>query len=459
MESRNEKRMLAAACPYAYSRFVLNFYMFYETLADQAAAPVMDELKVCQERFLTLTGRFSRGEPILEELDQLREQIIKEAELLTVFVDRFLAYEYVLNRMEGRFSDTAAWELVDDERMTDQIMKFILDPQDVAIAHDRLKMILEQLPIRFTRAKFFSIVSQSLSVYEGTDKKSLEQQLGQLRIVAMLEPLPDQGHERLLRLLTKLQGIDHKTLTREGYQELLRTFKAAQESLSDGSYTCMQLMDLVNDLYVVCLTRGDTVMDSQEETLFKTILEKVQEKAGRALAPEPDEAGKDLEAIEAEGEMLALLTQMEGKQEHYQELWSRYEMADAGKDTDRDDDQEGRDSLRVRKVTSLLSTSSFMSLTEELAPEGEKIRRSKGAVEEMCQSFIEELDASWKTMPKIVVRAVMARLLSALPLFFTSVEELKGFVLGSLTACSDQAEKAVCADLIRQIMESGDALV
>lgn len=62
-------------------------------------------------------------------------------------------------------------------------------------------------------------------------------------------------------------------------------------------------------------------------------------------------------------------------------------------------------------------------------------------------------------MPKIVVRAVMARLLSALPLFFTSVEELKGFVLGSLTACSDQAEKAVCADLIRQIMESGDALV
>ncbi len=458
MESRNEKRMMAAACQYAYSRFVLNFYMFYETMGE--GRYVSDEQKELQKSFLELTGLFSQGEYPLEELDRLRSRIIREVDLITAYVDRFQIYEYVLNRMEGRFADMDDLKLVDDEAFADEVMGFIMAQRDTAVVNSRIKMILEQLPIRFTKAKFFSIVSQSLSVYEGTDKKSLEQMLTVLRSEAMLDkPAEDEGHKELKDLLAKLAGGDHKNPTRESYREMRDAFSIARERLTDASYACMLLMDLVNDLYVVCLTRSDTLMDSQEEELFKTIVGKVQKRAEHALSVGPEESLKDLETIEAMEDMDALLVQMEGKQEHYHGQWARYEMTDPGKDMDKDTDGGDERSLRIRKVERLLSTSSFMDLKEEEEPEPEGILLSRKAVEEMCQPFLQELEASWKSMPKMLVRAVMAKLLSFLPMFFTTLDEIRQFILGCLTSCTDLAEKTICVDLIRQIMESEDAVV
>lgn len=458
MESRNEKKMMAAACRYSYSRFVLDLYVFYEILTEEP--PVSAIQRAFQERFLEITGRVFCEEYPLEELDQLRSQIIKETDLITAYADRFQAYKYVLDRVEGRFADPDTLELVEDEAFADEIMRFIMAQRDTAVINSRIKMVLEQLPIRFTKAKFFSIITQSLSVYEGTDKKSLEEVLTMLRSEAMLGPLEDEGgHEELQGLLAKLQGADYKALTKESFQELRDAFSLAEEALMDASDACMLLMDLVNDLYVVCLTKEDTRMDVQEESLFKTIVERVLKRAEHTLSIGPEAPQKDLETIEDMEDLDALLVQMEGKQEYYQEQWSRYEMTGPGKDTDRDADKEDGRSSRVRKVERLLSTSSFMSLEEEAEPEGEETLLSRRAVEEMCQPFLKELQDSWKDSPKVLVRAVMAKLLSVLPMFFTSLDEIYQFILGCLTSCSDLAEKTVCVRFIRQIMESEDALV
>ncbi|MDO5551911.1 MAG: hypothetical protein Q4F76_12125, partial [Lachnospiraceae bacterium] len=196
MERRNGKRMLAAACRYAYSRFVLNDYMFYEMLSESSVSS--QRQAGFQDTFLNLTGRFLQGEYPLQELDVLRRQIIEEMAVITSYVDCFQIYEHVLNRMEGRFSEETH-PLIDDEAVVDEIMKYIVSAKESAEQNERIKSVLEQLPVRFTKAKFFSLVSQALSIYEGTDKRSLEDVLYMIRTEAMLE-LPEDmetGHEEL----------------------------------------------------------------------------------------------------------------------------------------------------------------------------------------------------------------------------------------------------------------------
>lgn len=444
MDSRNGKRMMAAACRYAYCRFALNYYMYGETLEGK---PDQSQIqKSFQEQFYTLTGQLLKDQYPVEETDRLRNEIIKEMEMITAYIDSFRIYEYVLNRIEGRFKENGP-AVYDEGETVDQIMQFIVSAKEPSQRNQRIKEILEQLPLRFTRSRFFAIASQALSIYEGTDKRSLEQVLYLLRSEAMLS-LPDhmeEGHEELVSLLEEFRQADYRSLTATEFSRLSQCLTLAEEKLSALSSDCMMMIDLVNDFYVICLTRQETLMDSQEEELIRSIISAVY----RKLGGEETEAGQE-----------DLLVQMEGRQERYYEQWSRYEAADPEEIAGEGALAQDQDVLR--RVGLLLSTSSFMSLDpeeEKEEVEEENILLSRKAVEELCQPFFQELEEAWKNLPKCVVRSIMAKLLAVLPMFFTTSDDIREFISGCLSACSDLSEKSASIELIQSIMEREDALV
>ncbi|MDO5417332.1 MAG: hypothetical protein Q4F29_09045 [Lachnospiraceae bacterium] len=444
MENRNGKRMMAAACRYAYSRFVLNDYMFYEMAAENPEPSASQ--KAFRETFLALTGRFLNGEYPTAELDALRSRIIREADIITAFVDCFQIYEYVLNRMELRFTADAL-PAEEDEAVTDEIMRYIVSAKESAEQNSRIREILGQLPLRFTKSKFFALMAQALSVYEGTDQKSLKQVLDMLRSEAMLA-LPEhmeEGHEEISALLNNLRQGDYKNLDLEGFQKLQSSLTLAEETLSRESSECLTMMDLVNDFYVICLTRPDTLMDSQEEELYHSILNTVWKKLSDGDYSMPEE------------EMDDALIQMEGRQERYYEQYARYEMTDL--DGLLGEERTEADYDTAWKVDRLLSTSSFMSLKREESVSEEGILLSRKAVEELCQPLFDELEVSWKQLPRCVMRSVMAKLLAVMPMFFTTSDEIRQFIGGCLSACTDLPEKAASVELIRSIMESDDAFL
>ena len=179
-------------------------------------------------------------------------------------------------------------------------------------------------------------------------------------------------------------------------------------------------------------------MDSQEEELIRSILSAVY----RKLGGEETEAGQE-----------DLLVQMEGRQERYYEQWSRYEAADPEEIAGEGALAQDQDVLR--RVGLLLSTSSFMSLDpeeEKEEVEEENILLSRKAVEELCQPFFQELEEAWKNLPKCVVRSIMAKLLAVLPMFFTTSDDIREFISGCLSACSDLSEKSDSIELIQSIM-------
>ena len=101
MEGARMKRQLGAACCYAYARLTLNYYMYYE--AAQDADFPREILNPLSGRFHSILGDFLEGIPSSKALEELRTEVIREMERATAYTDSLQAYEYVLNRMEGRF--------------------------------------------------------------------------------------------------------------------------------------------------------------------------------------------------------------------------------------------------------------------------------------------------------------------------------------------------------------------
>ena len=98
-------------------------------------------------------------------------------------------------------------------------------------------------------------------------------------------------------------------------------------------------------------------------------------------------------------------------------------------------------------------------MCREVAETSEEILLSRKEVEERCEPFLDDLEGSWKRMPECVMRSVMAKLLAVLPMFFTSSDEIREFIGGCLSACTDLPEKTASIQLIHELMESEDAFV
>ena len=84
---------------------------------------------------------------------------------------------------------------------------------------------------------------------------------------------------------------------------------------------------------------------------------------------------------------------------------------------------------------------------------------TKELLERELHKFFGELENLWKGMPKAVVRATMARMLSNLPICFNSVPELELYVKSSLASCTDMDEKTISMELIRTIMVDENEMV
>ena len=193
MESRRRKKQISAACHYAYTRLALNYYMYYEVILE--------------------------GDLLSSRLERL-SKTASAMEANTAYTDAFQAYEYVLNRLEGRFEPQLMGNRSvqpDEEEWTAEIMAYITDTDEAMVVNERIQSVVGQLPIRLTRNKFFAMVEEGLSVYKGGPVSSLDDMLYILRSEAMLARPEDMetGYEDLHSILREFERADFKAVTAE----------------------------------------------------------------------------------------------------------------------------------------------------------------------------------------------------------------------------------------------------
>lgn len=428
MENHTKRKQMSSAYRYSSSRLALNYYTFYESVYENASVP--QKIKDCAVGFNQLLRDFLDDAGDIHALDDMRNQVIAAMEIITAYTDCFQIYEYVLNRVERRFDECQpVTESVED--FAAALTAVLMQSEDAVIMNSRIQEVMGQLPIRFTKQKFYSLLMERLTVYAGADKASLEDVLYMLKTSAMVM-LPDNMQAEqpaLYELLQKLQNTDYRKLDKEQYEVCSDSLFLASERLNQEAGLYLMVQDLINDLYVLMLTSKESLMDGVENQAVRTILEGIwaqfKEDSGRVLA---DEITEQLE-------------QLEGMQESSMERFMVYE-------------HEGDAELKM--IEKLLSGSSFVRLEED---EQEAEPADREWIEKNGQEFCEALNQLFTGMPKAVVRAVMAKILSYLPVVFRSSQELNEYILGSLESCTDTAEREACMELLKRELMDEDALV
>lgn len=432
------KKQASVAYGYSLTRLALNTYTFFEDLsADYAEnGESRENREQLDDALMDMLTRLQEEKLTVEEVDELRRSIQAQMEVIVAYTDSFRIYEYALNRAERRFITGLAAPLFTEEEFVSQLMGYLTSAGDAAVMNRRIQDIIAQLPVRFTRQKFYGMVREALSAYIGSDKRSLEDMMYLLKTSGMVGLSKEQRayYPKLSELLSELENVSFKELTEPVWQKAQEQIRVAGEALFDISQHLQMAIEIVNDIYVICLSRADAMRDTSEEAHTWSIIKELCVLYRKKAHQIP-------EAVE---EKLYLL---EGLQESYYEKYQRMDSAPEYRDG------EDASAYKSRCVEKLLSTSAFAELSEVQEQEQTVVSRD---VDKAADDFAARLEPVFSACEKPVMRAIMATVLSNLPICFNSLDEIRDYVKNSLGSCTDRAERETCMELLQQLMESED---
>lgn len=440
--------MMNSANRLSYSRFALNYPTFYETYIEMKTSgdkipdiitDAVNELNRIVKKYVGTPFSGQLFEQSIEDIETLRRKNIEAMKLFTAYTDRYTIYEYVLNRMEYRFKETKIE--CSDEALKTEILNYLTMDKDNAVRQTRTIQIIEQLPMRMTKAKFFQILQDGLSVYIGSEKQSVNDLIYMLRTAAMMEEPEgmEDAYPEIYHMIHRMAQVDFKTLTKEDYEALEAEQTKTSQVLNRNIDLYMLLEELTNDLYVILLSTPYAIVDLKEKQNCETIIQEVCGLFDQGVEL-PSHLSEYFEKIEGIQERCADV--FHSGESMLEEIQASYKEILSGSMLD-------KIYASLDRMSKLLSTSLYVEL-EHL--DGDRSQADRDYIMQTYAAFSAELREHLKQQSKPVSRAIMAKLITLLPLFVTTYQELENYIETSLASCSDPAEKAACIEIIRTMM-------
>ena len=428
---------------YAGIRMAMNYYTFYVMVSEEGMIPpgykaAFDKINVIIEK--SVNGSVEDSD--IEILEILRRDIIDKVKSITCFVDRYNIYEYVQNRVEYRFRDEDYPLNYSDEGYTKKIMHFILEDEDSISVNAKIKDILGQLPIRFTKSKFFEMISNGFSIYEGAEIDSLNDFIYMIRTCCMLYKVSEteQYYPCLCETFERIKNVKYKDITKNQYDDIKEALSDITSFIDDEMGNLMMVQEIINALLILVYTsenrNEDKITEVCDEILKNTNLLFVNK-----LSP------KSLNEIE---EMFVIL---EGEQEKLYPLISTYDITEQIRASYHDEIRKlGLVDIYnvVYKLPKLNSDSIFADVDKSSdygIVDAEYLEKEKEKLTDEFKEVFAEND-------KLINRAIMSAAISELPVFFNNISELQDYIYNCLSVCTDKAEKLACIELINGIMEA-----
>ena len=163
---------------YACYRLALEYFMFYETVSEElasAASSANDTLAVLNgiiREFFEKNPGDSECKDMAGRLLVLREEVKDQVQVLTAYLDCFIIYEYIFNRIQYRFDEMG--EMPDDNEFIQKVISYVFASEDNTVVNENIRFMIEQLPMRMLSSKYFDIIHESVSLYKGSRASSLE---------------------------------------------------------------------------------------------------------------------------------------------------------------------------------------------------------------------------------------------------------------------------------------------
>lgn len=441
---------------YTRIKLMMEYYMFYEVVTEDInpyiamAKEMITSLNetVGQAMFDTLDD--TQRKQLVDHILAMRTEVIDRMQVLTGYVDCFVVYEYILNRIQYRFDEKEV--LPEDTAFAQEVMNFIFGSNDNVTINDNLRVVLGQLPMRMTRSHYFDLIKNCISVYKGSEIESLEGFLYMFRTSAMLykHPAQEQYFTEFAGVLQELMEADYEHMDRTLYELYAEKVRVSASKLNDLSDLYMQIGQIINGVYTLVVTEPYCV-DEEKMTVVDDVIRGIN-----ALFLEKEIDLWQREDLLTEEDRLNWLAEklpaVEGQQE---KLYQSVNVAEAALDELLEGRAEEIEAaglsdafIKLHHLSQLNSSSVFAPLESQ---ESAGIVTAEIAEQE-TEKLLSELKELFQGRSRMFRRAIMAATVEKLPTFFKSAQEIADYMMNALNQCDDEAEKYASKQLILEMI-------
>ncbi len=435
----------------AYIKMSMNYYTFYETLKEKEyqnsaltdVKEYVDRLNAIIQKEVIDHGNMEATKESTQELLNIRNDIISIMEVVTSYVDKLRIYEYILNRVEYRFDEQELDEEYYNTYMTNDIMHYILSEQDNVVVNGKISEVVGQIPVRMSKGKFYEHLKDAFSIYHGAQKGTIDDFVYTIRTSSMLDTPKGFGDrfKEINEMYQELVKADYKNITQDEFKRLSGILTIASQNMTNTADLFVSLTQLINDTLTITLSKMYAFHDVEEiEKGIHVINSIYQGFCGENYNSEDDSV---MEAFES----------FEGKQERILSVVSANEYVIS---LVLEKDQQSLQSLMMEQIyhsldviTKLQSGSDFVVIDQK---EDNQELASDAYIDEKCDALIQEFENFFEGCGQQVKRAVMATVLSELPVFFNNVDEIQNYINTALIQCNDLAERKACVEIFRMLL-------
>ena len=435
-----QKLLASALYNYSAIKLSLNFFTELE-MSDEYENEYITKIGLILKDTI-LAGKKPSDDDI-KTITDLRDSITGKMKVLTSYTDALEIFEYVLNRREADIKGTTSAN-VDIYSLADAMYRFVFSDNDKVIVNTRIQDFIAQLPVRMTKQRFLDIVTNSLSIYKGGEQESLMDFADTIRDTAIART-PDgfeTEYPELFKIYSELRDADYSALDSIGYDNLSASLSKATQEIESEVTDYLMVMEIINDTLILAYTA-----DIAEEK-YRTKECDVALKILSSLAGSED-------IYKAAEETDALLPELEGTQENsYEELIPIESNLDelitsyAPEFPENESMQKNFEALR--RADMLTSSSLFMDIDKNFSIVNNVA--DDDFVNKIKEEVTRDLSDALAGKNKYIRRSIMAKVLSTMPVFFNTQDEIKQYFEEALLGCNDNAELTACEAIVNDIM-------
>lgn len=426
-------------------RMAMNYYTLYESINEYSfitTGNIKEILeKITELALLYVDGKVNtQSDEILDKIENIRSELRNRVDELVSLSKAFSVAEYAINRVEHRFDETP-FEVDSDDIILHSLLSYIFSDKDNVVINDKIKLIMGQLPVRMAKSKFYNMIANTFTLYNGSDKTSLDDFVSGLSMSALMDINIKGYFGEYAVILNELLEHDYKDIEKEEFDNLKDKLDKCTEFINLATDGYSYLMEIANDLYEIVVCSNLTDNDFPEIKASISIICKVASNISSNVYDE---------------EFSEMFTEFEGTAEELIAEISSVEsiLEDINENHDEKVHEIGcTPKLKAALVCSLLnSTSKFVDIKKAGKLSESDQKADDNYIDIVTNLFLEKLSVILGRYNGLVKRGIMASVLSQLPVRFRTSDELSEFLLSSISACKDTAEKAAFAEITRQII-------
>ena len=431
---------------YATIKMSMNYYTMKEIISDMTDKN-SDVCKYFDVLSRLVKDNIIENKPVDEEaltaVKQIRDNIEYKMKILTSYTDGYEIYEYILNRIEAKVKKSV--EEVDIALLSDKMYSYVFNESDKMVINSKLQLLMAQLPVRMTKSKFCDVVSNTLALYKGGEKTSLDEFCDMLRTSSLITK--PKGFETeypfLYHVYTDLAAADYKELSEDEYDALNGRLNEAADIINEEASNYILMQEIANDIYTILLTIEDTIGTNEKHPAYKASVNIIK-------------SSMESEDFESLSEILMdSFVSLEGVQEEVTEsimpLEAAFDDIYVGKNEDIKAYGLSDRFETLDKISRLLSTSLFIDVEKSARNESDMV--DDKYYNETKDKLIADFMSLFSDCGRPVVRSIMCKILSAMPIFLNTKQEIKDYFDYTLSGCKDMSELTACNKLITEMIE------